>query len=159
MAPTGFKVRADNESVFKSKSVQEFSKRHNIHWEFFIPYTNKNVNLSEMANSLLTLYLTTMIEKDTFADKLIKIAQVHNLTKKEYLDNFSPAELMYGRTQPVEVLMYGPKTSNNSKALIINFEAIMEMFAALQVTLQRTEDHFEAVDAFFEKRQPIFKGK
>ena len=40
-----------------------------------------------------------------------------------------------------------------------NFEAIMEMSAALQVTLQRTEDHFEAVDAFFEKREPQFKGK
>ncbi len=40
-----------------------------------------------------------------------------------------------------------------------NFEAIMETSAAMQVIVQRTEDHLEAVDAFFEKRPPVFKGQ
>ncbi|MBT7247234.1 MAG: enoyl-CoA hydratase, partial [Proteobacteria bacterium] len=40
-----------------------------------------------------------------------------------------------------------------------SFDSIMEMSAALQVTLQHTEDHMEAVNAFFEKRTPEFKGK
>ncbi len=39
-----------------------------------------------------------------------------------------------------------------------SFDSIMELSAALQVTLQRTDDHYEAVDAFFEKREPVFKG-
>ena len=40
-----------------------------------------------------------------------------------------------------------------------SFDSIMEMSAALQVTLQHTQDHREAVDAFFEKRIPDFKGR
>jgi enoyl-CoA hydratase/carnithine racemase len=40
-----------------------------------------------------------------------------------------------------------------------SFDSIMEMSAAMQVLVQRTDDHVEAVNAFFEKRQPVFKGK
>ncbi len=40
-----------------------------------------------------------------------------------------------------------------------NFDAIMEMSAAMQVLVQRTDDHMEALDAFFEKRPPVFTGK
>ena len=40
-----------------------------------------------------------------------------------------------------------------------NFETIMEMSAAMQVIVQNTDDHIEAVNAFFDKRTPNFKGK
>lgn len=40
-----------------------------------------------------------------------------------------------------------------------SFDAIMEMSAAMQVLVQRTDDHLEAIDAFFEKRAPVFQGK
>ncbi|MBX9606868.1 MAG: crotonase/enoyl-CoA hydratase family protein [Gammaproteobacteria bacterium] len=39
------------------------------------------------------------------------------------------------------------------------FNTIMEMSAALQVTLHQTEDHMEALNAFFDKRTPEFKGR
>lgn len=39
------------------------------------------------------------------------------------------------------------------------FSAIMEMSAALQVSLHQTADHREALDAFFEKRPPRFAGR
>ena len=59
--------------------------------------------------------------------------------------------------QPPQALRMTKKLMRDGS--MASFEAIMEMSAALQVTLQRTEDHFEAVDAFFEKREPKFKGK
>ncbi|MGD9603683.1 MAG: crotonase/enoyl-CoA hydratase family protein [Gammaproteobacteria bacterium] len=40
-----------------------------------------------------------------------------------------------------------------------SFDAIMEMSAAMQVLAQRTDDHIEAVTAFFDKRPPVFKGQ
>jgi enoyl-CoA hydratase/carnithine racemase len=40
-----------------------------------------------------------------------------------------------------------------------SFDTIMEMSAGMQVIVQNTEDHMEAVNAFFEKRTPEFKGK
>ena len=39
------------------------------------------------------------------------------------------------------------------------FDTIMEMSAAMQVIVQNTEDHKEAVNAFFDKRTPEFKGR
>ncbi|MGE0486413.1 MAG: crotonase/enoyl-CoA hydratase family protein [Gammaproteobacteria bacterium] len=38
------------------------------------------------------------------------------------------------------------------------FETIMENSAALQAGLHETADHREALDAFFDKRPPVFKG-
>jgi enoyl-CoA hydratase/carnithine racemase len=40
-----------------------------------------------------------------------------------------------------------------------SFEALMEMSAAFQSLAHMTEDHREAVEAFFEKRTPEFKGE
>ncbi len=45
------------------------------------------------------------------------------------------------------------------EALTASFDTIMELSAAMQVLVQRTDDHIEAVNAFFEKRTPEFKGK
>lgn len=43
--------------------------------------------------------------------------------------------------------------------LTASFDHIMEMSAAMQVLVQRTHDHQEAVNSFFEKRAPIFQGR
>jgi enoyl-CoA hydratase/carnithine racemase len=40
-----------------------------------------------------------------------------------------------------------------------NFETIMEMSAAMQALAHTTADHREALDAFFERRPPQFKGE
>lgn len=40
-----------------------------------------------------------------------------------------------------------------------NFETIMETSAAMQAIAQRTDDHREAVNAYFEKRSPVFRGR
>ena len=40
-----------------------------------------------------------------------------------------------------------------------SFETLMEMSAAFQSLAHMTEDHREAVEAFFEKRPPEFKGE
>ena len=40
-----------------------------------------------------------------------------------------------------------------------SFDTIMEMSASMQVLVQNTDDHLEAVNAFFDKRTPEFKGR
>jgi enoyl-CoA hydratase/carnithine racemase len=39
------------------------------------------------------------------------------------------------------------------------FDAVMELSAAMQALAHHTEDHQEAVAAFFEKREPRFVGR
>jgi 2-(1,2-epoxy-1,2-dihydrophenyl)acetyl-CoA isomerase len=41
----------------------------------------------------------------------------------------------------------------------VSFDTIMEMSAAMQSLAHLTEDHEEALAAFFEKRPGDFKGK
>jgi enoyl-CoA hydratase/carnithine racemase len=59
--------------------------------------------------------------------------------------------------QPPDVLRMTKKLMRESQAA--SFDAIMEMSAAMQSLAHLTEDHREAVNAFFEKRPPVFKGK
>ena len=40
-----------------------------------------------------------------------------------------------------------------------SYETIMEMSAASQALMHKTEDHMEGVDAILEKRTPEFKGR
>jgi enoyl-CoA hydratase/carnithine racemase len=41
----------------------------------------------------------------------------------------------------------------------VSFDTIMEMSASYQALAHTTEDHKEAVAAFFEKRDPEYKGR
>ena len=59
--------------------------------------------------------------------------------------------------QPPQALRMTKKLMR--EGTMANFSTIMEMSAALQVTLHQTEDHKEALNAFFEKRSPQFVGR
>ena len=58
--------------------------------------------------------------------------------------------------QPPQALRMTKKMMRD--ALTTTFDNTMEISAALQVTLQNTDDHMEAVNAFFEKESPFLKG-
>ena len=45
------------------------------------------------------------------------------------------------------------------EGMISNFETMLEMSANMQALMHLTEDHQEAITAFFEKRDGNFKGK
>ena len=45
------------------------------------------------------------------------------------------------------------------EGMMNSFDTVMEMSAAMQAHAHQTEDHMEALNAFFEKRAPVFKGK
>jgi len=59
--------------------------------------------------------------------------------------------------QPPDVLRMTKKLMR--EGLGVSFDTIMEMSAAYQALAHLTEDHREAVAAFFEKREPDYKGK
>ena len=59
--------------------------------------------------------------------------------------------------QPPDVLRMTKKLMREAQSA--NFETIMEMSAAMQALAHATDDHREALDAFFEKRPPEFKGE
>jgi len=59
--------------------------------------------------------------------------------------------------QPPDVLRMTKRLMREAQGA--SFDAIMEMSAAMQSLAHLTEDHREAVNSFFEKRQPVFKGK
>ena len=59
--------------------------------------------------------------------------------------------------QPPDVLRMTKKLMREGQGA--SFDTIMEMSAAMQSLAHLTEDHREAVSAFFEKRNPEFKGK
>lgn len=77
-----------------------------------------------------------------------------------------PAESLMDEANKLaaRIAQQAPQTLRMTKRLMrdgmsASFDTIMEMSAAMQVILQNTEDHREAVDAFFEKRTPEFKGR
>ena len=59
--------------------------------------------------------------------------------------------------QPPQALRMTKKLMR--EATMSNFSTIMEASAALQVTLHQTADHKEALNAFFDKRAPVFTGQ
>ncbi|MBU6298199.1 MAG: crotonase/enoyl-CoA hydratase family protein [Alphaproteobacteria bacterium] len=59
--------------------------------------------------------------------------------------------------QPPGVLRMTKKLMRES--LGADLETIMDMSAAFQSKAHTTEDHAEALSAFFEKREPVFKGR
>lgn len=59
--------------------------------------------------------------------------------------------------QPPDVLRMTKRLMREGQG--VSFETIMEMSAAYQALAHLTEDHQEAVAAFFEKRAPEYKGK
>lgn len=59
--------------------------------------------------------------------------------------------------QPPDVLRMTKRMMREGQS--VSFDTIMEMSAAMQALVHMTDDHAEAVDAFFEKRQGDYKGK
>jgi len=59
--------------------------------------------------------------------------------------------------QPPDVLRMTKKLMREGQG--VSFDTIMEMSAAYQALAHLTEDHQEAVAAFFEKRDPQYKGR
>lgn len=59
--------------------------------------------------------------------------------------------------QPPDALRMSKKLLR--EGMISNFETILEMSANMQALMHLTEDHQEAITAFFEKRDGDFKGK
>jgi enoyl-CoA hydratase/carnithine racemase len=59
--------------------------------------------------------------------------------------------------QPPDVLRMTKKLMREGQG--VSFDTIMEMSAAYQSLAHLTEDHQEAVAAFFEKRDPNYKGR
>lgn len=58
--------------------------------------------------------------------------------------------------QPPDVLRMTKRMMREGQS--VSFETIMEMSAAMQSLAHLTEDHREAVNAFFDKRAAVFKG-
>jgi len=59
--------------------------------------------------------------------------------------------------QPPDVLRMTKRLMREGQGA--SFDTIMEMSAAMQSLAHHTDDHQEAVAAFFEKREPNFKGR
>lgn len=59
--------------------------------------------------------------------------------------------------QPPDVLRMTKKLLRDG--LTQTFDTVMELSASMQALAHHTEDHLEAVNAFFEKRPPVFKGR
>ncbi len=45
------------------------------------------------------------------------------------------------------------------QGMMSSFDTIMELSASMQAIAHQSEDHMEAVNAFLEKRKPVFKGR
>lgn len=59
--------------------------------------------------------------------------------------------------QPPDVLRMTKKLLREGQS--VSFDNIMELSAAMQALAHHTEDHAEAIDAFFEKRPGDYKGR
>lgn len=59
--------------------------------------------------------------------------------------------------QPPDVLRMSKRLLREGMGA--SFDTILELSAAMQALAHHTEDHAEAVDAFFEKRPPHYKGR
>jgi enoyl-CoA hydratase/carnithine racemase len=59
--------------------------------------------------------------------------------------------------QPTDVLRMTKRLMREGERT--SFETLMEMSAAFQSLAHLTGDHREALDAFFDKRPPEFKGE
>lgn len=60
-------------------------------------------------------------------------------------------------TQPPDVLRMTKRLMR--EGMMNSFDTVMELSAAMQAHAHHTEDHVEALNAFFDKRPPDFKGR
>jgi len=59
--------------------------------------------------------------------------------------------------QPPDVLRMTKRMMRESQ--MVSFDTVLEMSAGMQALAHMTEDHHEAINAFFEKREGVYKGR
>lgn len=77
-----------------------------------------------------------------------------------------PADELMARAREIadKICVQAPDVLRMTKQLLrhgmsSSFDAIMELSASMQAIAHHTSDHMEALDAFFEKRTPVYKGE
>ena len=102
--------------------------------------------------------LELMLHGETFgADEALRIGLVTQVVPASEL---MAAALAFGR----RISRHPPQVVRLTKRLLregqrVDLRTSLEMSSAFQALAHYTEDHAEAIDAFIEKRPPVFKGR
>lgn len=106
-----------------------------------------------MARAAELFYTGDLIDAET----ALSWGLVSRLVPKE--DLMSEARVLADKMcrQPPDVLRMTKKLMR--EGMSASFDMIMELSASMQALAHHTEDHGEAIAAFFEKRDPTYKGK
>ncbi|MBU0996291.1 MAG: crotonase/enoyl-CoA hydratase family protein [Proteobacteria bacterium] len=91
------------------------------------------------------------------ADEALKIGLVNNVVAHDDLMKKTIALAEKIASKPPEALRMAKKLIYMGQYM--QLPELLEQSASFQALCHNTQDHFEALNAMFEKRQPIFKGR
>jgi len=91
------------------------------------------------------------------AEEALKIGLIYKIVPHDELDK--EAMTLARRLSEMPTKAIGRAKKILAKSFEMSLSDILEEEVISQTFLSKTEDHREAIRAFFEKRQPIFKGK
>lgn len=111
--------------------------------------------LPRLIGSQRAFEMSTMGSKIS-ADKAYEWGLVNRVVKPEELDEETMKVAMYYAAAPTKAIGLMKKMLN--KSFHTNLDGMLEYEAQCQELAGRSEDYKEGVDAFIEKRKPVFKG-
>jgi 2-(1,2-epoxy-1,2-dihydrophenyl)acetyl-CoA isomerase len=121
-----------------------------------VPDSGSSYFLPRLTGSLKAFELATMGNKIT-ADEALKLGMVNRVVPHDELDNAVMEFATYYASAPTKSIGLIKKMLN--KSTYSDLETMLEYEAYCQEIAGNSEDYREGVDAFNEKRKPVFKGK